>query len=106
MDRKQEMELAAKAEIDSLNGLEGFDRTDMINMFSSGVTWADAHPKNQWIDTRERKGSDSSADCILILEGGSVTRGYYYKDSWLEYPEYENVLDDVCYWMDCDLFKD
>lgn len=44
MDRGKEIGLAANAEIDNLNGLEGFDRTDMINMFGSGVTWAEKHP--------------------------------------------------------------
>lgn len=39
MDRGREIELAANSIIDDLNGLEGFDRTDMINMFGSGVTW-------------------------------------------------------------------
>ena len=34
MDRGQEIELAASATVGSLNSLEGFDRTDMINMFS------------------------------------------------------------------------
>jgi hypothetical protein len=43
MDRGKEIELAANSIIDDLNGLEGFDRTDMINMFGSGVTWAEKH---------------------------------------------------------------
>ena len=46
MDRGKEIDLVANAEIDNLNGLEGFDRTDMINMFGSGVTWAEEHPKD------------------------------------------------------------
>ena len=45
MDRGKEIDLVANAEIDNLNGLEGFDRTDMINMFGSGVTWAEETSK-------------------------------------------------------------
>ncbi len=43
MDRGEEIELVANSIIDDLNGLEGFDRTDMINMFGSGATWAEEH---------------------------------------------------------------
>ncbi len=56
MNRWQEVELAANAEVDGLNGLEGFDRTDMINMFGYGVTWADAHPKVQVIAQASANG--------------------------------------------------
>lgn len=32
MDRTQEVELAANIEVEGLNGLNGFDKTDMFNM--------------------------------------------------------------------------
>lgn len=92
MNRGQEVELAANAEVDGLNGLEGFDRTDMINMFGSGVTWADAHPeeiegcdfcKQERVSTHKSKECDLSYDgetlCVDIdipLTWGSAT-GYY-----------------------------
>ena len=62
MDRGQEIELAASATVGSLNSLEGFDRTDMINMFGSGVTWADAHPK-------ESEGCSSAIKKKLLPTG-------------------------------------
>lgn len=52
MDRGKEIELAANAIIENLNGLEKFDKIDMINMFGSGVTWAEEH---QTIDDKECK---------------------------------------------------
>lgn len=123
MDRKEEIQKAAEeartasAETLTTHGVHShIDDIPFIDLsydeiaeqaFVKGAEWADSHPKNAWIDTRDCKGSSSSTDCILILEGGDVTRGYYNDDEgWLEYPDYENVLDDVRYWMDCDYFKD
>lgn len=71
MDRGQEIELAANAEVDGLNGLEGFDRTDMINMFGSGVTWADTHPeKVEGCDFCKRLSgiNHKSDECYLSLD--------------------------------------
>lgn len=70
MDRGKEVELAANSIIDDLNGLEGFDRTDMINMFGSGVTWAEEHPKNPWISVKDRLPEPEKE--ILLYDKDSV----------------------------------
>lgn len=75
MDRGQNIELAANAIVDGLNGLEGFDRTDMINMFGSGVTWADAHPKEiEGCDfcKQERVATHKSKECDLSYDGETL----------------------------------
>lgn len=75
-DRGKEIELAANANIDDLNGLEGFDRTDMINMFGSGVTWADEHPKNADNDCKFCKQEEvlthKSKECDLSYDGETL----------------------------------
>ncbi|MCM0217502.1 hypothetical protein [Bacteroides fragilis] len=92
MNRGQNIELAANAEVDNLCGLEGFDKTDMINMFASGATWADEHAKQvegcdfckqEEVITHNSKECDLSYDgytlCVDIdipLTWGSAT-GYY-----------------------------
>lgn len=76
-----------------------------VRDFEIGVGWQIR--QSPWIGTRSGKFPDSKDDCILILAGGDVKRGYYYSPKgWLEYPDYKNVLDDVCYWMYCDLLED
>lgn len=93
MDRGQEIEFAANAVIDGLCGLEGFDKTDMCNMFASGVTWAESHPikvdnackfcKQEEVVTHRSRECDLSYDgetlCVdadIPLTWGSAT-GYY-----------------------------
>ncbi|MCQ1546120.1 hypothetical protein NN761_11115 [Bacteroides clarus] len=75
MDRGKEIELAANSIIDDLNGLEGFDRTDMINMFGSGVTWGDEHPiKIEGCDfCKQLRGINHKSDeCYLIYDGKTL----------------------------------
>lgn len=80
MDRGKEIELAANVEIDNLSGLEGFDRTDMINMFGSGVTWAEEHSTTDNSGCKFCKGE-------LVKEWGCLGRSrkghlkYGYKES-------------------------
>lgn len=79
MNREQEIKLAANAAIDGLYGLEGFDRTDMCNMFASGVTWADAHPKKVDNDCKfckqEEVVTHKSKECDLSYEGDTLYIG-------------------------------
>lgn len=76
MDRGQEIEFAANAVIDGLCSLEGFDKTDMCNMFASGVTWADAHPKEVTNDCKfckqEEVVTHKSKECNLSYEDGAM----------------------------------
>lgn len=72
MDRTQEVELAANIEVEGLNGLNGFDKTDMFNMFIVGAKWADTNHKNTWIDINEQ----CPEDCQLVLarvDNGRIT---------------------------------
>lgn len=41
MTREKEIEKAASEAIEGLNSLEGFDKTDMFNMFVKAARWAD-----------------------------------------------------------------
>lgn len=77
MDRGQEIEFAANAAIDGLCSLEGFDKTDMCNMFASGVTWADAHPKE----------TNGCKYCMGEIKQEYKMVGYSRKGR----PKYENV---------------
>ena len=75
MDRGKEIELVANAEIDNLNGLEGFDRTDMINMFGAGITWAEEHPKDiEGCDFCKHLGgvNHKSDECYLSYNGETL----------------------------------
>lgn len=75
MDRGKEIELAANSIIDDLNGLEGFDRTDMINMFGSAVTWAEEHPKDiEGCDFCKQLGgiNHKSDECYLSYDGETL----------------------------------
>lgn len=76
MDRGKEIELAANSIIDDLNGLEGFDRTDMINMFGSGITWAEEHPKNPWISVKDRLPEESG--WVFVAGGRNPYRALLY----------------------------
>lgn len=102
MDRGQEIEFASNAAIDGLCSLEGFDKTDMCNMFTSGVTWADAHPKNPWISVKNRlpeernrvftAGGTCSYDILLYHAGKfyqSLSQGLYDGGvtHWMPIPE-------------------
>lgn len=88
MDRGQEIEFAANAAIDGLCSLEGFDKTDMCNMFASGVTWADAHPKVVDNDCKFCNGEEiTDEDCEDYKL--SYERGYMYVD--IDIP-YEGVI--------------
>lgn len=73
MDRGEEIELVANSIIDDLNGLEGFDRTDMINMFGSGATWSEEHPTtdNSGCDFCKQLGGidHKSNECYLSYDG-------------------------------------
>lgn len=118
MDRGQEIELAANTEVDGLNGLDGFDRTDMINMFGSGAEWADSHPKNPWISVKEQLPNVSQEVIVLTKNGKCVVSSMYipkdckgnilgskewkgsktFKDSivlWMTIPEltFDDILD-------------
>ncbi|MBW9277447.1 DUF551 domain-containing protein [Bacteroides fragilis] len=105
MNRGQEIELAANAAIDGLSGLEGFDETDMYNMFASGVTWADAHPKNPWISVKDRLPEPEQE--VLLYDVDSVKHyaiGWlrkkkgYCKSKWFVINGY--VTDDsITHWM-------
>lgn len=76
MDRGQDIELAANAEVDNLCGLEGFDKTDMINMFASGATWADEHPKELYNECefckQESVITHRSKECDLSYDGDTL----------------------------------
>lgn len=76
MNREQEIELAANAAIDGLCSLEGFDKTDICNMFASGVTWADAHPKGVTNDCKfckqEEVVTHKSKECDLSYDGETL----------------------------------
>lgn len=76
MDRGKEIELAANAIVEDLCGLEGFDKTDMLNMFGSGVTWADAHPKKVDNDCKfckqEEVVTHKSKECDLSYDGETL----------------------------------
>jgi hypothetical protein len=101
MDRGQEIELAANAEVDKLCGLEGFDKTDLINMFTSGATWADEHPKNLWISARDKLPDDED----LVITGCWCTDYFkYLQQGWYcrECNEWHNTDgDEICvtHWM-------
>ena len=77
MDRGKEIELAANSIIDDLNGLEGFDRTDMINMFGSGITWAEEHPITDSNGCKFCKGeSVTEWGCLGRSRKGRLKYGY------------------------------
>lgn len=105
MDRGQEIEFAANAAIDGLCSLEGFDKTDMCNMFASGVTWADAHPENPWISVKERLPEPEQE--VLLYDVDSVKhyaigwlrkKKEYCKSKWFVTNGY--VADDsITHWM-------
>lgn len=78
MDRGKEIELAANSIIDDLNGLEGFDRTDMINMFGSGVTWAEEHPKNPWISVKDRLPDESELVLCRMVSNEAIVSGFIF----------------------------
>lgn len=85
MDRGQEIEFAADAAIDGLCGLEGFDKTDMCNMFASGVTWADAHPKNPWISVKDKLPEENRKVFFILLFRGihkEYLAGLYREHKW------------------------
>lgn len=70
------------------------------NAFEAGAEWR--AKQSHWISVKEKDGCDSSNDCIVMDTDGEVFRAYFsHEKKWLKYGygRYDEVIEDVAYWM-------